>query len=128
MRKDSLPSHFVFPPILVFSFFSALCAIGSAAAGAGVEPVAESVAGSITGSTADKAVGAMAATVQQVNINTASAKQLAAVLSGVGERRAEAIVAYRQSHGPFRKRADLARVKGISAATVSKNKDRIVLK
>jgi len=127
MRKDSSPSHFVLPPLLVFSFFSARCAIGSAE-----ERVADSVVGSVCGSAVESAVdrgaGETAIAVLQVNINTASPKQLAVLLSGVGERRAEAIITYREPHGPFRKRADLAPVKGISTAMVKKNKDRIFLK
>ncbi len=44
-----------------------------------------------------------------VEVNTASAKLLARV-SGVGESLAESIVAHRDAHGPFRKRAQLKEV------------------
>jgi len=37
----------------------------------------------------------------RVNLNTASAEQLAALLTGIGQSRAEAIVRYREQHGAF---------------------------
>jgi competence protein ComEA len=63
-----------------------------------------------------------------VNINTASAEQLAAALSGIGLSKAKAIVAYRSAHGPFHSAADLAAVKGIGDRTVKRNKAMIRLK
>tara|TARA_Y100000766_G_C18499080_1_gene408610 strand:+ start:272 stop:565 length:294 start_codon:yes stop_codon:yes gene_type:complete len=62
-----------------------------------------------------------------VNINTASAAELAEVLQGVGEAKAEAIVAYRDEHGAFGSVESLAAVKGIGASTLSNNAERIVL-
>ncbi len=64
---------------------------------------------------------------ERVNINTADAETLAAVLNGVGLSRAEAIVAYRQEHGAFNDVYDLANVKGIGDRTVEQNEDRILL-
>lgn len=66
--------------------------------------------------------------VAPININTASAASLADALDGVGLSRAEEIVAYRKSHGPFARPADLANVKGIGKATVEKNLSRIQVK
>jgi len=63
----------------------------------------------------------------KVNVNKASAKQLAAVLSGVGIKKAEAIVAWRKSNGKFKKLEDLSRVKGIGMETIKKNKGKLVL-
>ena len=60
-----------------------------------------------------------------VNINTADANALDAVLVGVGPAKAQAIVEYRQAHGPFKSADQLAQVKGIGLATVEKNRDRI---
>ena len=57
-----------------------------------------------------------------VNINTADAETLAAAIKGVGPRTAEAIIAYRQTHGPFRSVDDLVKVKGIGQATLEKNR------
>lgn len=62
-----------------------------------------------------------------VNINTATAEQLAEALNGVGQARAEAIVAYREEHGPFMHIDELVNVTGIGLATLDRNRDRIVL-
>ncbi|MCI8497292.1 MAG: ComEA family DNA-binding protein [Clostridiales bacterium] len=55
-----------------------------------------------------------------VNINTASAAQLAAALPGIGEVKAQAIVNYRNANGPFRSVDELINVKGIGEATLAK--------
>ena len=62
-----------------------------------------------------------------VNINTADAAALAAGLTGVGLSRAEEIVRYRETFGPFSSVEELAEVKGIGTATVEKNRAVIVL-
>lgn len=61
-----------------------------------------------------------------VNINTADVATLAE-LTGVGPSKAEAIVAYRDAHGPFSAPQDLAKVKGIGERTVAKNADRLTV-
>jgi competence protein ComEA len=66
-------------------------------------------------------------TATSVNINTASAEVLATVLNGVGEKRAQAIVEYREAHGPFADKKDLLKVKGIGDAVLAKNSSLIVL-
>lgn len=63
----------------------------------------------------------------QVDINRADAKTLAEAMSGVGLVKAEAIVAYRAAHGPFRSIDDLAKVKGIGAKTIAANRDAVVV-
>jgi competence protein ComEA len=68
-----------------------------------------------------------AALAAKVNINTASADDLAELLTGIGASKAAAIVAYREEHGPFKAVEDLANVKGIGEATLEKNRDRIAL-
>jgi competence protein ComEA len=60
-----------------------------------------------------------------VNINTADAATLAKELKGVGPKLADAIVDYRQKHGPFKSADELTLVKGIGAAAVSKNREFI---
>ncbi len=60
-----------------------------------------------------------------VNINTADAATIASSLDGIGTSKAEAIVAYREAHGPFKKAADITNVKGIGEATVTRNGDAI---
>ena len=64
---------------------------------------------------------------EQVDINSADAQTLAEGLNGVGMSKAEAIVAYRDEHGPFASAEDLAQVKGIGERTVEKNRDNIVV-
>jgi len=61
----------------------------------------------------------------QVNINTADAATLARELKGIGLKRAQDIVEYRQKHGPFRSVDELALVKGIGPAAIAKNRDLI---
>ncbi len=62
-----------------------------------------------------------------VDVNTATAEQLAEALVGVGESKAEAIVAYREENGPFRHIDELINVRGIGMATVDNNRERIRL-
>ena len=64
---------------------------------------------------------------QKVNINTADAATIDKVLLNIGAAKAEAIVAYRKSNGPFKSAEELAKVKGIGLKTVEKNRDRIVV-
>ncbi len=58
----------------------------------------------------------------EININTASAQQLAKNMKGIGPNKAEAIVLYRQQHGPFGRLEDLMRVRGIGKTTVEINR------
>lgn len=62
-----------------------------------------------------------------VNINTADAKEIATLLQGVGEKKAQDIVDYRNQHGKFKDVDALKQVKGIGQATIDKNKNRILL-
>ncbi len=61
----------------------------------------------------------------QVNINQASAELIAEVLTGIGLKRAQAIVSFRDSHGPFKSAEDLLQVKGVGEATLQKNRSRL---
>jgi len=63
-----------------------------------------------------------AAFASPVDINTADASTLAAELNGIGAAKAAAIVAYRETHGPFKRLEDLSHVKGIGEKTVEKNR------
>ena len=49
---------------------------------------------------------------EKVNLNTATARELE-TLPGIGEKRAQAIVAWREEHGPFRSVDELVQVSGI---------------
>jgi len=62
-----------------------------------------------------------------VNINTASAQELADLLNGIGLKKAQAIVEYREQHGKFVSAEALTEVKGIGSALVTKNQSRIQL-
>ena len=61
-----------------------------------------------------------------VNINQADAASIAKSLDGIGASRAEAIVAWRDAHGPFKKADDLKHVKGIGKATIERNRSAIL--
>lgn len=60
-----------------------------------------------------------------VDINHASADELAEALSGVGQAKAEAIIREREQGGPFADADDLRRVKGVGPALVERNRTRI---
>tara|TARA_Y100001963_G_scaffold7354_1_gene9618 strand:- start:227 stop:547 length:321 start_codon:yes stop_codon:yes gene_type:complete len=63
----------------------------------------------------------------KVNINTASVAELAMSLTGVGQRRAEAIIALREQLGGFTDANQLMQVKGIGPRLIELNKERIEL-
>lgn len=62
-----------------------------------------------------------------VNINSASVEELAALLIGIGEKKAQFIVEYREKYGRFESAEDLMQVKGIGPSTIEKNRNRIQL-
>lgn len=63
-----------------------------------------------------------------VDINTADAKTLATNINGIGDKKAEAIVQYRDKHGPFKSADELAKVKGIGPSLIEKNRDILLVK
>jgi len=63
-----------------------------------------------------------------VNINNASADQLATALNGVGSAKAQAIVEYRTANGDFTQAAQITDVSGIGTAIYEKNKADILIK
>lgn len=71
-------------------------------------------------------VGAFAA--PPVDINSASASALAQAIKGVGLKRAEAIVAYREKNGPFASVIELSNVQGIGEKTVQNSRDNLTVK
>jgi competence protein ComEA len=63
----------------------------------------------------------------KVNLNTASINELTA-LKGIGEKKAQAIVDYREKQGKFTTVEQLADVSGIGPATLEANRDMIIVK
>ena len=63
-----------------------------------------------------------------VNINTASADDIAAALNGVGTSKAKAIVKYRIANGNFNSADQIIDVVGIGSAIYEKNKADILVK
>ena len=61
-----------------------------------------------------------------VNINTADSAQLM-TLPGIGQTRADAIIAYRESRGDFQKIEDIMKVSGIKEGAFNKIRDRITV-
>lgn len=59
-----------------------------------------------------------------VNINTATAEQLKS-LPGIGDSRAQSIIAYRDAKGGFQTKEEIMQVDGIKEGMYSKMKDRI---
>ena len=62
-----------------------------------------------------------------VNINQANADEIATALKGIGLKKAEAIVAYREQVGAFTSIEQLVEVKGIGEKMVSKIQQDILL-
>lgn len=64
--------------------------------------------------------------VSRVNINTAGREELMR-LKGIGETRAEAIIAYREEFGPFAHIEEIMNISGIKNAAFEKIKDDITV-
>ena len=64
---------------------------------------------------------------EPVDLNKADAATLAKELTGVGDAKAQAIVAYREQHGPFTSVDDLAMVDGIGEKTLAANRDKLTV-
>lgn len=62
----------------------------------------------------------------RVNLNTATREELM-TLTGIGEKKADAIIQYRESQGGFQSVDELMQVEGIKEATYNKIKDRIAI-
>ena len=67
-----------------------------------------------------------AAETAKVNINTASAEELAQ-LKGIGPSHAAKIVAYREKNGPFKMPEELIQVSGIGQKTLDANQEIIIV-
>ena len=74
-----------------------------------------------------EASGEDTGTEQKIDLNTADVSQLT-TLTGVGESKALAIIAYREENGPFTSIEDIMNVPGIKEGTYEKIKDKIAIK
>jgi len=107
MRKNPLSSLLL---ALLASVSLGVSAAPSAGTVEAVKPaVTQSVQAAVTG----------------VDLNTADEATLERELQGVGPGKARAIVEYRKAHGPFASVDELLEVKGIGAATLEKNRERL---
>jgi competence protein ComEA len=61
----------------------------------------------------------------KIDLNAADAPTLQRELAGVGEAKAKAIVAYRETNGPFASIDELLEVKGIGKAILDKNREKL---
>jgi competence protein ComEA len=64
---------------------------------------------------------------EPVNINAATAEEIAAAIKGIGPKKAEAIVTYRQQHGPFQAVDDLKKVPGVGDKIVESNRANLTV-
>jgi competence protein ComEA len=63
----------------------------------------------------------------KVSINTAPAEELARVMNGVGLKKAQAIVSFREEYGPFKTLDDLRQVPGMGNSLVERNLAHLML-
>nr|WP_269141917.1 helix-hairpin-helix domain-containing protein [Lientehia hominis] len=62
-----------------------------------------------------------------IDINHAE-KELLMTLPGIGEAKAEALIAYREAHGAFERPEDIMQVSGIKEAAYERLKDKITVR
>ena len=96
---------------------SLTCA-GMAQSALAAEPVAKSQATQVKATLPAKASDDEGT---RVSINSASAEDLARVMNGVGLKKAQAIVSYREEYGPFKTVEDLKQVPGMGSSLVERN-------
>lgn len=100
-----------------------------ASVGENVTVVPSSALSSATDTTATgpgDATATTAASSDKVNLNTADLAQLQ-TLSGVGAKRAQDIIDYREQNGPFKTPEDLGNVSGFGEKTIEKLKESITV-
>lgn len=63
---------------------------------------------------------------EMININTAGKEALMTV-KGIGEKRAEAIIVWREKHGPFKSVDDLEGINGIGKSIIEDNRKSLTV-
>ena len=71
-------------------------------------------------------VAATALATEVVNLNSATAAQLA-TLEGIGPKTADLVVQYRVKNGPFKKIEEIMNVRGVGEKSFLKIKDRLTV-
>ena len=61
----------------------------------------------------------------KIDLNKADLSILIGSIKGIGKKRAEALIAYRESHHGFKSLEELAEIKGFGQHFVETNKDKI---
>ena len=64
---------------------------------------------------------------EAININTADKETLMEVIKGVGEKKADAIIEYREQNGPFKSVDELTNIKGIGEDTINKHREMLTV-
>ncbi|PWE47458.1 ComEA family DNA-binding protein [Pseudomonas prosekii] len=100
---------------LVFALLSSASIAAMAAPQTGSKAIEPSV---VTQTSAKAETG-------KVDLNVADVPTLQRELAGIGESKAKAIVAYRESNGPFTSVDELLEVKGIGKAILERNRDKL---
>lgn len=98
---------------LLLSFFAALPFNISAASSVDSQPVATVVSPQEEG--------------DRVDLNKADSQTLQKALDGIGQSKAQAIIAYREANGPFTSVDELLEIKGIGSALLERNRDRLTV-
>lgn len=79
----------------------------------------------ITQETKPIALPAAEQTLNKINLNKADVHALTGSFKGIGKKRAEAIVSYRDAHEGFKSVADLAQVRGLGQSFVDSNLEQL---
>ncbi|MGE7957540.1 ComEA family DNA-binding protein [Pseudomonas sp. NPDC089530] len=99
---------------LVFALMTSLSSITHAAPAVNTEAKAPVAAQAASSEQAGK-----------IDLNTADAAVLQRELSGIGAAKAQAIVKYRESNGPFASVDELLEVKGIGKVILESNREKL---
>jgi len=63
----------------------------------------------------------------RINLNTANAETLRRELAGIGEAKAQAIIAHREANGAFSSVDEMLEVNGIGKALLDRNLDKLTI-